>query len=157
MKRRFLCFGCAILAALALCACGRDSEITQFKDAIDSFCTNISTIDTAINNIDAESDTAASELLLHLDELDAEFKTFGELDFPDEFNYLEPLADESSTYMTEAVSSYHEVYKDDSSYNTSNAAYAKENYARAYKRVQIIIAFLHGEDPENMGLIITEE
>ena len=37
------------------------------------------------------------------------------------------------------------------------ADYAKENYARAYKRIQIIITFLHGEQPENVNLTTAEE
>ena len=35
--------------------------------------------------------------------------------------------------------------------------YAKENYARAYKRIQIIITFLHGEQPEDVNLTTAEE
>ena len=34
------------------------------------------------------------------------------------------------------------------------ADYAGENYARAYKRIQIILAFLHGEQPEDEDLTI---
>ena len=34
------------------------------------------------------------------------------------------------------------------------AEYAKENYSRAYKRVQIIISFLHGEEPQDPDLTI---
>ena len=33
----------------------------------------------------------------------------------------------------------------------------KKNYARAYKRIQIIITFLHGEQPENVNLTTAEE
>ena len=41
--------------------------------------------------------------------------------------------------------------------DTLTADYAKENYARAYKRIQIIITFLHGEQPENVNLTTAEE
>ena len=34
---------------------------------------------------------------------------------------------------------------------------ADENYARAYKRIQIIITFLHGEQPEDVNLTTAEE
>ena len=113
---------------------------------MDDFCTRISEIDTSINNIDAQSQDAAAELLGYLDDLDTTFQTFAALDFPEEFDYLESLADESSQYMTEAVKSYHDAFRDHS-YDEAIAAYARENYSRAYKRVQIIIAFLHGEEP----------
>ena len=42
-------------------------------------------------------------------------------------------------------------------YNQLTADYAKENYARAYKRIQIIITFLHGEQPEDVNLTTAEE
>ena len=58
--------------------------------------------------------------------------------------------------MTQAVESYHEAYSN-GGYNQLTADYAKENYARAYKRIQIIITFLHGEQPENVNLTTAEE
>ena len=87
--------------------------------------------------------------------MDAEFEDFAELDFPEEFDYLEVLADEASEYMTTAVNSYQEAYEGDS-YNEVTAEYAKENYIRAYKRIQIIISFLHGEEPDDVDLTISE-
>ena len=120
---------------------------------MDDFCTKISEIDTSINNIDAESEQAADELLTYLDDLDIVFQSFERLDFPEEFNYLENLADESSEYMTEAVKSYHDAFGN-GTYNESTAEYARENYSRAYKRVQIIISFLHGEEPQDPDLTI---
>lgn len=155
MKKKLICLICSISATILLCSCGKDPAITQLKNDVDEFCTNISNIDSAINNIDAESENAISELLANLDNLNEEFVGFAELDFPEEFDYLESLADEASSYMTEAVDSYHDVYSD-GAYNEYTAEYAKENYSRAYKRIQIIIAFLHGEDPEDMGLTVVE-
>ena len=120
---------------------------------MDDFCNKISEIDTAINNIDAEADNASDELLAYLDDLDIVFQSFARLDFPEEFDYLENLADESSEYMTEAVKSYHDAFGVNS-YNESTAEYARQNYSRAYKRVQIIISFLHGEEPQDPDLTI---
>ena len=119
MKKKILAITAGLLTAMALTACGKDPKLTQFKGEIDAFCTEISDIDTAINNVDAESDTATDELL----------------------GYLE---------------SYHEAYSN-GGYNQLTADYAKENYARAYKRIQIIITFLHGEQPENVNLTTAEE
>lgn len=156
MKNKVRLLFAAVLASAMLTACGEDSELTQFRNSMDEFCTKISEIDSSINNIDAESDNATTELLSYLDELDAAFQSFATLDFPDEFDYLENLADESSQYMTEAVTSYHEAFSN-GSYNEYTAAYAKENYSRAYKRVQIIITFLHGEEPDDADLTIEYE
>ena len=114
-----------ILAAMLLTACGEDPDLARFRKNMDDFCTKISEIDSSINNIDAQSENAVSELLGYLDELDATFKDFAALDFPEEFDYLEGLADESSQYMTEAVSSYHEAYSN-GSYNEYTAEYARQ-------------------------------
>ena len=153
MKRQFRMFFAAMLILVILTACGEDSELTNFRRDIDNFCTRISEIDTSINSIDAQSDNATSELLSYLDELDVVFQTFATLDFPEEFDYLEELADESSQYMTEAVSKYHEAYGNDI-YDQNAAEYARQYYSRAYKRVQIIITFLHGELPDDADLKI---
>ena len=144
LKKKILAITAGLLTAMALTACGKDPKLTQFKGEIDAFCTEISDIDTAINNVDAESDTATDELLGYLDQLDTSFQNFAELDFPTEFDYLESLADEASAYSN-------------GGYNQLTADYAKENYARAYKRIQIIITFLHGEQPENVNLTTAEE
>lgn len=143
----------AIFTGLLLSACGENTALTQFRKSMDDFCTKISEIDTSINNIDAEADNASEELLAYLDDLDIVFQSFARLDFPEEFDYLENLADESSEYMTEAVKSYHDAFGVNS-YNESTAEYARQNYSRAYKRVQIIISFLHGEEPQDPDLTI---
>ena len=104
--------------------------------------------------MDAESEYAISELLGYLSDLEEEFENFSKLDFPEEFDYLEGLADESSEYMTTAVSSYKEAYANDS-YDEAKADYARENYSRAYKRIQIMISFLHGEEPTDIDLTTT--
>lgn len=136
-----------------LTACGEDPALAQFKKNMDNFCTKISEIDTAINSIDASSDNAVSELLTCLNELDIVFQSFARIDFPEEFDYLESLADESSQFMTEAVKNYHNAYQN-GAYNNSIAEYAKQYYTKAYKRVQIIIICLHGETPSDADLVI---
>ena len=106
MKNRIRMLAATVLTISLLSACGKDSELEQFKEDIDSFCTNVSNIDTAINNVDVSSETAVSEMLALLGDLNSEFQQFAALDFPEEFDYLENLADEAGEYMEEAVSSY---------------------------------------------------
>lgn len=153
LKHKISVFFSTLLAVLLLTACGKDPELAQFKNSVDAFCTKISEIDSNINNIDAQSENAVSELLGYLDDLDLAFQAFARLDFPDQFDYLEDLADDSSEYMTEAVKSYHEAYGT-GTFNKSMAEYAKQNYSRSYKRIQIIISFLHGEEPKDADLSI---
>lgn len=146
----------AVFATILLTACGEDPELTQFRKNVDDFCDKISEIDQGMNNIDAEADGAVGEFLGYLDDLDLIFQSFARLDFPEEFDYLEATADEASQYMTTAVESYHEAYSN-GSYNEYTANYAYENYSRAYKRIQIIISFLHGETPDNVDIVTNEE
>lgn len=151
MKKRIIILFASAMMLLLLVGCGNDPALSQFKIDIDNFCSKVSEIDTSMNNIDVTSEYAADELLRYLDNLNAEFTAFAELDFPEEFDYLEELADEAGNYMNEAVTNYHKTYEGDS-YNESYAEYAAANYERAYKRVQIIISFLHGQEPENVNL-----
>lgn len=151
MKGRVCLLLAVVLTVVSFTACGEDPKLAQFRNNIENFCTKVSEIDTSINSIDAQSDNAVSELLSNLDELNSVFHAFAELDFPEEFDYLEELADKSGEYMAIAVSSYHEAYKNNA-YNEYTGEYAKENYSRAYKCIQIIIICLHGDTPDDSDL-----
>lgn len=148
MRRKLFPILAGILMFASLTACGTDPEITQFKRDMDAFCAAVADLNESINSIDAEADNAASLALDYLDQLDKQFQDFAEMDFPEEYDYLEALADEAGDYMAEAVKSYHEAYADEG-YNQETAEYARENSARAFKRVQVILDILHGEDPSS--------
>lgn len=154
MKRFFKLALASAVMSIFLAGCGQDPELTKFKNDIDNFCNSLNELDSSMNKIDASSDTASAQLLEYLDEVDMRFKNFAQLDFPEDYDYLEPLADEASEYMTEAVTSFHSAYSN-GSYNEYTADYAQQNYARAMKRIKIIITFLHGETPEDDDVTIT--
>lgn len=155
MKKKFFISVAAVLMAAVLTACGEDPELVRFRKEIDAFCNKLAEIDAAMNGMDAEADGAVTEFLGYMNDLDIVFQSFAALDFPEEFDYLETTADEASSYMTTAAESYKEAYSN-GSYNEYTAEYAYENYARAYKRVQIILSFLHGETPDNVDIITDE-
>ena len=111
-------------------------------------------MDTAINKIDASDENAEKELLGYIDQLETEFEDLAQLNFPEEFKYLENLSDEASEYMKEAAKAYHTAYEGET-FAANYNDYAFENYKRAYRRIQIILAYLHGEDPKEAGLMIT--
>lgn len=149
MKEKILLAGVCLLL---LTGCGEDPIDAKFNGEINEFCDNVSSIDAKINaiNVEAEENSiryATSDLLTYLDELEMEFMKFSNIDFPEEFDYLEEMADEAGSYMTEAVASYHKAYED--GYNQSMEEYAGENYSRACKRVQVVLALLRGEDISN--------
>lgn len=150
-----------LLSAVLLTGCANeDTEILAFKEDVNAFCNNIVEIDTSINEISNNTqDTeglaeAKKELLTCLDNLEEEFAKFSALNFPEEYDYLEEMAEEADEYMTEAVNYYHTIYEDDEKYNASMEEYANENYARAYKRIKVIVALLRGETPDVDGLTI---
>jgi len=156
-RRKIIRSLCAVLLTFPLLtACGEDPRLAQFRKNMDDFCTKVSEIDTDINKIDAQADNAVSELLAYLDDLDVVFQSFARLDFPEEFDDLEILADRSSQYMTEAVKNYHEAYRNNS-YNEHTAEYARQYYSRAYKQIQIIISYLHGDIPDDADLTSEDE
>ena len=152
-----------LLICLILTGCGaqeeKDPEMIKFEESINAMCDSIVSIDKEINNIDfsyedAEGfEDAKDALIEQLNLLEEEFIEFSEIDFPADYDYLEEMADEASAYMTEAVNSYVLMYGDDG-YTVNMEEYANENYARAYKRVNIILALLRGETPEEEGLTI---
>ncbi len=153
----------ALLICFTLTGCGgqeeRDPALAQFEKDINTMCDSIASIDEEINSIefsyeDAEAFKDAKDALIEqLKLLEDEFVAFGEMDFPSDYDYLEEMADEASAYMTEAVNSYVLMYGDDG-YTPNMEEYANENYARAYKRVNIILALLRGETPKEDGLTI---
>lgn len=139
----------AAICLFLLTGCGENPIEAKFNKEINEFCENVSVIGDKIDAISVEAEEnsiryATSDLLSYLDELEVEFMKFSNIDFPEEYDYLEDMAKEAGQYMTEAASSYHKAYAD--SYNQSMEEYARENYSRACKRVQVILSLLRGED-----------
>ena len=146
-------------SAILFTGCGKkendnSEELKVFRSQIDSFCATIVNVDSSINAIDTSADGYDKTLLTELDKLDNEFKAFSAIDFPQDYDYLEPLADEAADYMTTAVTSYHDVFENDYSKETASSkyTYATENYSRAYKRIQVIVTFLNGEISEDVTI-----
>lgn len=154
MKYKFtkIILSCIVVGTL-LTGCGETNDLSEFKNRMEDICSKIAEIDIAINSIDPNKTTAPDELLSYMSDLDIIFKSFGEMDFPHEFDYLEEMANEAESYMTEAVKSYKDAYSN-GSYNEYIAEYAGKNYERAYKRFQIVLDFLHGEEPDDANLFI---
>ena len=143
MDRKLVPLLLGAMCTITLISCGADPKITQFKKDMDDFCASVSQLNDEINQIDAESENAPSLALDYLDKLDILFGNFAELDFPETYDYLEPVADEASQYMKVAVENYHLAYAD-GLYDEEKAEYARENSARAFKRVQVIVDILQG-------------
>lgn len=158
MKTKRYLLAAVVLSVFTLTGCGEDKELTTFRESFEEFCTDVAEIDSSINGIDANSETAPTELLALLDQLEVEFQELAALDVPEEFEYLTDLADEASENMSLAVENYHTAFESDP-HDTYASNIAAQYYERAYKRIQYMITFLHGEvpDDENVSVEIVEE
>ena len=154
MKAKHYLSIAAFSVCLILSGCGKsDPEQVKFEKDINTFCDNVAEIDTSINNIDSASEDAPDILLDYLDQLDQQFKLLAEISVPDEYAYVEQLADEASEYMSTAVASYHEAYSNNS-YNEYTADFARENYERACKRVNVMLDLLQGREITDADVVI---
>lgn len=156
MKHRLLALLLLLTLVFSVTGCGEDPELTRFKNEIDSFCNELAAIDSGMNNINTDQETAKEDLLNYLDRADDAFRKLAKLTVPAEFAYIEELADKASEDMTEAVSLYHEAFGNNS-FNEYTFDYACEYYKRSYKRLNYIITFLHQDVPEGDDLIIYDE
>ncbi len=146
----------AVLTLFLLAGCGESKELAEFRTSFEAFCSDVAGIDASINSIDATADDAVPSLLALLDELDVKFQELAALEVPEEFAYMEDLADEASENMTLAIENYHLAYEAEI-YDASAAGIASQYYERAYKRIQYMITFMHGEVPDDENVQIHEE
>lgn len=136
------------LTAFFLTGCGKDAELENYKANMNQFFENIRVIDSSINALDPNSETAVSDLLSLLDSMNTSFEQMASLDVPDGFPGVDELADEASEYMSEAVSYYHQAYEN--GYNANLEDAARQYYESANVRFQYIVSILHGDIPEEI-------
>lgn len=137
-----------VLTAFFLTGCGKDAELENYKANMNQFFENIRVIDSSINALDPNSETAVSDLLSLLDSMNTSFEQMASLDVPDGFPGVDELADEASEYMSEAVSYYHQAYEN--GYNANLEDAARQYYESANVRFQYIVSILHGDIPEEI-------
>ncbi len=142
----------ASVICLLLTGCGPDPKLAAFENDMNAFCDSAARLNASINDLAGTLENgnlsfAREQLLFYLDELDGEFQKLAQIEFPEKYAYLEELSAEAGQYMSEAVSSYHALYGSEDSFTEAMAQYAEENYARANRRLQIILSVIHGEDP----------
>ena len=146
------------LLSILICStgCGADQKLSNYEANMTLFKDNIIGISETMDAIDPQSETAVTELLSCLDSMNEEFQFLDEMEVPRKFSSIESLADEASTYMSEANSLYHQYY-DSSEYDETTKETADENYTRAMKRMNYISELLQGKIPEDAEISVTEE
>ena len=134
--------------------CGEREELNTFKEQMNDFYTEVSTIENTINEIDEQSENAVTTLLIQMEQMSEQFQKLAEIEVPEEFVSVEELADDAADYMYEAVRLYSEAYEEDYISDAMIEA-AAENYESAMKRINYIALLLQGEIPE--GATVMEE
>lgn len=145
---------CLIILTISGCGSG-NSDLETYKSNMNDFFEAVAGYNDAINEIDPNSETATQDLLTDLDGMNAEFQKMAAYKIPNEFSSLSDLSTEAASYMSQAVTTYHQAY--DGAYNKDSADLAAQYYARANSRVQYMISILHGETPSGEGVTITTE
>ncbi len=156
MNKKYFVFLLIMANLFLLSGCGKDQSLETYKENMTVFCNNIITQNEIINSIDPASETATEDLLLSLDTIELEFTTLADMEVPKQFSAVESLADEAGSYMSEAVSLYHEAFEADS-YDETKSQLAAQSYQRAIKRVQYIGDILMGNLPDDENVEITYE
>ncbi|MCM1103548.1 MAG: hypothetical protein NC409_05525 [Clostridium sp.] len=118
-----------VLTSLTSCGNIQSQETSLYQNDMTNFTNTIVAIGENINQIDADSDTAVSELLAYYDEMDEAFLSLTEMDIPSEYADAEILAERASKYMTQAVLYYHTAFEaevlDEMALETANTYYEK--------------------------------
>lgn len=118
-----------VLTTLTSCGNIQSQETSLYQNDMTNFTNTIVAIGENINQIDADSDTAVSELLAYYDEMDEAFLSLTEMDIPSEYADAEILAERASKYMTQAVLYYHTAFEaevlDEMALETANTYYEK--------------------------------
>ena len=153
MLKRFTYLVVIVLNIMLLTGCGEKEELTVFKEEMNQFYAEVSSIETAMQEINEEEEDAVSTLLEQLEQMRVAFETLSEVEVPAEFIIIEELADDAAAYMYEAVRLYDEAYEEDYVSDSLIQA-ATENYESAMKRINYIAVLLQGEIPE--GAVVVE-
>ena len=157
VKGALLQFVILVIALFSLTGCGKggSKELEDYKASMTAFYDKLSSLDTSINAIDPDSDTAKVQLLGYLDEMNLAYKEMAAIAIPDEFSGISDIAVEAADYMQMANESYHLAY--DGDFDEESEMLASQYYQRANKRAFIMLQVLHGEDPTDEGVSVTTE
>jgi hypothetical protein len=137
-----------------MAGCGKkaDPALDAYKESMTKFYDELSKYDSEINAIDPESDTAKSDLLDVLDEMEGSYNRMAALEIPDEFSGIAEISVEAADYMEKANEFYHMAY--DNEFDEDSEMLASQYYQRANDRALIILQVLHGEVPEGEGISV---
>ncbi len=157
MRKKIAAILFSVLCVFSLCGCNKsDDALAEYKANVENFYAEAEASNERINSIDAESETAAEELLDELDYVKTNFQNFADLEVPEEYESVESLADSAAQLMNDAVDMYHSSYEE-GTFNEFTAGMAYEKYCRAIETINAIGDILQGKTPQSDNITVTTE
>lgn len=146
-----------LTACLLLTACGKSKEeekITAYRDSMTSCYETIASSASALDAINPSANSAVTDMLNQLDQMNTAFQDMAALEVPEEYSSIETMADEAASYMSEAARLYHEAFAD-GGYLPEVGNDAKLQYKAAMTYLSYIGDILMGEIPEGDDVTVT--
>lgn len=150
-----------ITTILSLTGCGKVSDaerdLANFSTSMSEFSAKMKTSNEKINSLDSSNPESVKELLNILDDMDTDFRNIADIDAPYQYDGIEQLASEASTYMSQAVENYHIAYESEE-FDDYAASEAFQYYKWAMTRVEYIGYIISGDEiPQNDHVTVYEE
>ena len=144
-----------LLFPLILSSCGNSkvNEMKQYKEEMESFFTAMDTYEDSLLLMDMNSEDAGEKILDTLTGMNEEILAASGTDHPEEYVNVQLMLEQSSEYMTDAVSYMQRAEEGDA--DAYDVAFS--NYEKAMERIDYAITFLHGEVPEGVTMSSGEE
>lgn len=161
LNKKYQLLFVTLLGAICLSGCSNTSEeeteLANFSSSVSDFTNYIKDANVKINGLDVNNQESVDELLTILDDMDAKFAQFAQLEVPTQYGGVNSLADKASENMSLAVSYYHSAYEAETfDKNYSDAAY--KCYELAMEDIKYIGYILSGDEiPENDRITVYEE
>lgn len=154
----YLSWLCILMTAIFLSGCGKEenTEADAYRDSMTQCYETIDASTKALDSINPSSNTAVTDMLTQLDQINTAFQDMAALEVPEEYSSIEKMADDAAYYMSESVRLYHEAYGSET-YLPDVGNNAKAQYTAAMTYLSYIGQILMGEIPEGDNVTVTYE
>lgn len=154
----YLTWLCILITTFILSGCGKkeNTETDAYRDSMTQCYETIDASTKALDSINPSSNTAVTDMLTQLDQINTAFQDMAALEVPEEYSSIEKMADDAAYYMSESVRLYHEAYGSEE-YLPDVGNDAKAQYTAAMTYLSYIGQILMGEIPEGDNVTVTYE
>ncbi|MCD8130196.1 MAG: hypothetical protein LUE16_02780 [Lachnospiraceae bacterium] len=135
------------------CATSSSVKIASFEAQIGTIIDSIEEINENMNAIDADSDSAGTQMLKYMKELSTAIDNLAAIEVPSgEYQYVNDLAVEAQEYIGEAITLYSQILSSGAEYDPDIADEAYQYYQKACRRISVIVSLLHGNTPSDVEI-----